>query len=469
QYKTPFVIAATKVDAISGWKKQPCVCMSDCLPNQRQDVLERLDKKVYELVGQLSSLGINSERFDRVTDFTKQILIIPVSGRTREGLQELLLYVAGLAQRYLEKRIELHENQPGKGSILEVKEEKGLGKTLDVILYDGVLKEGSEIAFATVDGKPIVSVVKAILLPKPLDEMRDPKEKFNRVKIAGAATGIKVACEFADKALPGSSLFVINNNKKAIFEQLEKEYSEIVVESEGDGVIIKADALGSLEAIAKLFSDAKVPIRRASIGGITRKDIAEAESVANKDKFHGVIFSFNVSVSDNVKKELETAKVKLFEENVIYNLLENYQRWVEDEKINERKKAFENLAFPGKIYIMPNHCFRVSNPLICGVEVTEGKVKKGNVLLNEKGEEIATVRAIQSEKKEVDFATKGQQVAMSLAGPTFGRQLKEKQVFYVDIPKQDIALLEGKYLSSLSESEKDVLKQLKKIKGMVVF
>ena len=469
QYKTPFVVAATKVDALSGWKKQPNTCISDSFQQQRPDVLEHLDQKTYELIGQLSMHGISSERFDRVTDFTKEALIIPVSSHTREGLQELLLYVAGLAQRYLEKRLELHEEQPGKGSILEVKEEKGLGKTLDVILYDGVLNEGDEVAFLSIDGKAVSSKVKAILMPKPLDEMRDPKEKFNRVKFASAATGVKIACEEAENALPGSSLFVVKQNKTAIFSQLEKEYSEVVVESQDNGVMIKADALGSLEAISKLFADAKVPIRSASIGGITKKDIAEVSSVASKDKYLGVIFSFNVSVSEDTKREIESSKAKLFEENVIYNLLENYQRWVEAEKNNERKKAFENLAFPGKIYVMPNNCFRVSNPLICGVEIMEGKLKKGAKLISEEGEEIAVVRAVQNEKKEVDSASKGQQIAVSLTGPTFGRQVKEKQILYVDVSKEDMAILEKKYVGSLSEGEKDLLKELKKIKGIVVF
>ncbi len=469
QYKTPFVVAATKVDAISGWKKQQNTCMSDSLSLQRSDVCQRLDEKLYELVGQLSQHGLNSERFDRVTDFTKQLLIVPVSSHTREGLQELLLYVAGLAQRYLEKRLELHEDEAGKGSILEVKEEKGLGKTLDVILYDGVLKEGDEIAFGTLEGKAVACKVKAILMPKPLDEMRDPKEKFNRVKIASAATGVKIACEEAQNALPGSSLFVIKGNKKNVFAQLEKEYSEIIIESQDNGVIIKADALGSLEAISKLFTDAGIAIRKTSIGGIAKKDIAEASSIANKEKFLAVIFSFNVPVPESVKKDLEVAKVKLFEESVIYNLLENYQRWVSEEKASERRKAFENIAFPGKIQLMPGHCFRVSNPMICGFEILEGKVKKGNALINDKGEEIGEIRAIQSEKKEVESAQKGQQIAISITGPTFGRQVKEKQILYVDISKEDAILLQNKYASSLSPGEKDLLSETKKIKGLTVF
>ncbi|MFH0713168.1 MAG: translation initiation factor IF-2 [Candidatus Micrarchaeota archaeon] len=469
QYKTPFIIAATKIDNITGWKKQINKCISESFTSQRQDVMDRLDEKLYELVGQLSMQGINSERFDRVTEFTKQVLIVPVSSHSKEGLQELLLYVAGLAQRYLEKRLELHESEPGKGAILEVKEERGLGKTLDVILYDGVLRESDEVAFATIDGSPISGKIKAILQPKPLDEMRDPREKFNRVEMASAATGVKIACEFADQALPGSSFYVVRDNREKLFALLEKEFREIVVESEENGVMLKADALGSLEAIAKIFAIAKIPVRSAKIGGITTKDVAEAASVANADKLLGVIFSFNVPVPDEIKQDLETNKVKLFEENIIYNLVENYQRWVVEEKANERKKAFEQLAFPGELKILPGCCFRVSHPLICGVEMLGGRLRKGVKLINEANEEIATVRAIQHEKKEVDAATKGQQIAISLDGATFGRQIKEKQVLYVDIPKEDIILLEKKFATSLSPDEKDLLARLKKIKGIASF
>ncbi len=469
QYKTPFIVAATKVDSMSGWKKTGNICMSDSFAKQRPDVLERLDEKIYELVGQLGAHGINSERFDRVTDFTKEALIVPVSSREKEGLQELLLYVAGLAQRYLEKRLELHETDPGKGSILEVKEEKGLGKTIDVILYDGVLREGDEVAFSSITGKPVSCKAKTILRPKPLDEMRDPKEKFKHIKIASAATGVKIACEEANQALPGSSFYVIKNNRDKVFELLQNEYSEVVVESQDDGVIIKADALGSLEAIGKIFAAAGIPIRSAAIGGITKKDVTEAESVATKDAFLGVIFSFNLKVPESVKKELEISKVKLFEENIIYNLIENYQRWVDEQKASERKKAFSELVFPGKLYVMPNHCFRVSNPLICGVEVIVGRVKKSNTLLNEAGEEVGQIRALQHEKKEVDSASKAQQIAVSISGATFGRQIKEKQILYIDIPKEDLVLLHTKYASSLSEEEKELLKETKKIKGMSVF
>ncbi|MBI4406865.1 translation initiation factor IF-2, partial [Candidatus Micrarchaeota archaeon] len=468
QFKTPFVVAATKIDALSGWIKRPGECIGDSLSKQRQDVLQHLDQKIYELVGQLSRQGLSSERFDRVNDFTKELLIIPVSAHTKEGLQELLLYVAGLAQKYLEKRLALHEKEPGKGSILEVKEEKGLGKTIDVILYDGVLSEGAEVAFSTFEGKAVSCKVKAILRPKPLDEMRDPKQKFSRVKLASAATGVKIACEQADKALPGSSLYVLGN-KKEVFSKLEKEYSEVVMESEKDGVIVKADALGSLEAIAGIFSTAGIPIRKAAIGAVTKKDIAEAASVSQKNRFLGCIFSFNLPLNKEAEKEMQEREVKLFNENVIYNLLENYQRWVEEEKAAERKNAFEQLMFPGKIKILPGHCFRVSSPLICGIEVLEGRIRKGASLLNANGEEIGTIRNIQREKKEVESASKGEQLAVSISGPTFGRQIKEKQLLFIDVPEGDVKLLETKYASSLTEGEKELLRETKKLKGLRVF
>ncbi len=471
QFKTPFIIAATKIDAASGWKKQLNACFSDSFAAQRPDVQARLDEKLYELVGQLSNFNFSSERFDRVEDMTKQIVIVPVSAHSREGLQELLLYVAGLAQRYLEKRLELHKSMPGKGSILEVKEERGLGKTIDVILYDGVIKEGDEIAFSTLEGKASTSKVKAILRPKPLDEMRDPKEKFTKVKLASAATGIKIACEGAEQALSGSSLFVISKgvDRAAVEAQLEKEYAEVIVETEKEGVIIRADALGSLEAIISIFSAAKVPVHSAKIGSVSKRDVSEAKAIAEKDKLKGVIFAFNVPTQPEVERECNDNNVKLFQENVIYNLLEGYERWVEEEKAAEKKKAFTELAYPAKIQLLPGHCFRVNSPMICGVEILEGKLKKGSQLINDKGEEIGELQVIQHERKEVDSATKGQQVAISVSGPTYGRQVKEKQILYVDLPKEDLIILTKKYASTLSEGEKALVKEVKKIKGILTF
>ncbi|MFH1056411.1 MAG: translation initiation factor IF-2 [Candidatus Micrarchaeota archaeon] len=466
EYKTPFVIALNKVDALSRWIAKENTCISVSFAIQRQDVLNELDERIYKLIGRLYEFGFQAERFDRVSDFTKQILIIPCSAKTREGLAELLMYVAGLAQRFLKERLELHGGIAGKGSILEVREEQGLGKTLDVILYDGSIEQGSEVVFATDEG-PVVSKVKALLKPKPLDEMRDPREKFNSVRQVTAASGVKIACDYAEKAIAGSSLLVVGEAESVEKAQNEirLELNEIVMESEEEGVILRADALGSLEAITRLFTAEKIPVKSASIGNVFRKHVLQANAVGENDKFLGVVFAFNVEVDGIAKEEARSSGVKVFEEKIIYNLIEGYKKWKSELEAADRKEAFAKVCFPAKVLVMPDCCFRVSNPAVFGVEVLEGRIRKNQSFLNESGKAVGTIRAIQHEKEEIEEARKGQQVAISMPEPFFGRQVKEKDVLIADCSKEDIKLLESKYSASLGEGEKELLKEIKKLKG----
>jgi len=466
EYKVPFLVAATKIDALSGWIPNKKTCFADTITKQRNDVQEFLDKKIYELIGSLYNRGFSAERFDRVTDFTKQVLIVPVSAKTGEGLQELLMYVAGLAQKFLEKKLELHSEEAGKGSILEVREEPGLGKTLDVILYDGSIAEGDTIVFAT-QSDVAVSRVKALLKPKPLDEMRDPREKFKPVKEVHAASGVKIACEHADEALAGSSLYVARteDNLEKIKESLLGEVRKIVIESDVLGAVFKADTLGSLEAITKLLAAEKIAVRRAAIGPVSRHDVMEAGGVREKDPCKGVVFAFNVSVDDEVKKFAEENGVKIFEEKVIYNLIETYKRWVDEEKAREKREAFLKLVPPAKIMLLPDSCFRVNHPCVVGIEVLVGTIRKDIELMNDEGVVVGTIQGIQHEKKPLEEAKKGQQVAVSIDGPTFGRQVFAKQLLYSNMGKDDIKTITEKYKQAFGEDEFALIQEIKKIKG----
>lgn len=466
EYKTPFVVAATKVDLLTGWVPARG-CFPDVLKAQRPAVVDALDAKLYELVGALYQHGFSAERFDRVGDFTKQVVVVPVSSKTGEGIPELLMFVAGLAQKFLEKRLEVHD--AGKGSVLEVKEEKGLGKTIDVILYDGSVSQGDTVVFASSDGV-ISSKVKALLKPAPLQEMRNAK-KFDSVSEVFAACGVKVACEGAENALPGSTIMAVKDagQEARAREEVAGEVKEILVEKEVAGIIVEADALGSVEAITKLFEAEGVPIRRAGVGRVAKKHVAEAASVGEKNPFLGAVFAFNVPVEDEARALAEQQGVKVFEENIIYNLVEGYKRWVEEEKAREKREAFLRLTMPAKLIVLPGCCFRANNPAIFGVEVAVGTIRKKYSLMNEEGVLVGEIKQIQVEKKAVDEARQGQQVAVSMDGPTYGRQVFEKQALFTDVSKDDAKVLEEKYLQALSPEEKALLKEIKKIKGFSLF
>lgn len=468
EYKTPFLVAFNKLDALPGWKATT-LPFSEAITHQRADVQAELDTRIYTLIGQLYQYGFNAERFDRVSDFTKQILIVPVSAKSKEGLGELMLYVAGLAQKFLEKRLELHPEQKAQGSILEVKEERGLGTTLDVILYDGVLKAGDSIAFLTSEG-PRTGKVKALLKPQPMDEMRDPKQKFSSVKTVYAACGVKISAENIDNAVAGSNLFSVDPaNPDADLARLTEEYSQLVFENESQGVVLKADSLGSLEAITKLFSKNDIPVKRAGIGKITKNDVTLASAIRQNQPFLGVLFSFHQPADPDILRLAEKEKIKVFEESIIYNLIEGYVRWRAEEEAALKKEAFSSLTLPARIKVLPGHVFRVSNPCIVGIEIVEGRLRKGYTLIDAKGGIVGSVRGIQEDKKSVEEAGKGKQVAASIDGPVFGRQLNENDELYSDVDKETVKILEGKYAAALTPGEKGLLTQIKKIKGFIAF
>jgi len=101
QYKTPFVVAANKIDRISGWTAHKDSSFFASYENQRADVKEDLDMKIYKLIGELHGADVTAERFDQMSDYTRSVAIIPVSAKTGEGVAELLTILTGLTQRYL--------------------------------------------------------------------------------------------------------------------------------------------------------------------------------------------------------------------------------------------------------------------------------------------------------------------------------------------------------------------------------
>lgn len=461
EYKTPFVVAANKVDLIPGWVNQGEVCFLKAMEIQPPKAQAALEERVYELVGKLHGLGFESERFDRITEFTKQILIVPVSAKTGEGIPDLLLYLAGLSQKFLEKRLDASVSGPGKGTILEVKEERGLGTTLDVILYDGVLKKGDSIVYGTRNGSSTAKV-RALLEPKPLDEMRDPKEKFSYVEEVHAASGVKISAPGMEGALPGSPVMVCDGNEEELKESIKQEIQSLFVKS-STGIMLRADTLGSLEAIVKLLAAQEIQVHSADIGPVTKHDVLEAVGTKLHDPFNSAILAFHVPVNEDAAQEAHDNVIPVFEENVVYSLIENFVNWQKTEKEKEKNKASSELVYPAKIKLIPGCCFRASKPAIFGVEVVAGKIKTKTEMMSENGEKMGTVKSLQHDKENIQEAEKGMQIAVSMDDVTYGRSVCENHVLYSIIPKEHCKLFDEKYTTLLTDEDRKVLEEIKKI------
>jgi|Deesub1362A_J573_1020465.scaffolds.fasta_scaffold00233_42 translation initiation factor 5B len=461
--RTPFLIAANKIDKIRGWQVFQRYPFTHSFSKQTEGVRKYLEEKVYELVGKLYEEGFQSERFDRVEKFEKQVAIVPVSAKTGEGLPELLMILIGLAQKFLEKKLQIKLDSPAKGTILEVKEEVGLGTTIDVIIYDGKIRRGDYIALG---GKKdvIVTKVRSLLKPKPLDEIRDPRYRFQSTTEVVAAAGIKIAAPNLGEALAGSPLRAIWNGRDEIIEEVKAEMEEVKVETEKLGVIVKADTLGSLEALVKMLEEEKIPIRLADVGDITKRDILEAETAKEEAPIRAVVLGFNVKVLKDAEERANNTGVLIFRNNVIYKLIEEYLDWVKEKLEEEKKRELEKIIMPAKIRILPGFVFRTSKPAIVGIEVLAGVIRNNYKLMKEDGTQIGYIKGIQDKGRNISCAQIGQQVAVSIEGPVVGKQINEGDILYSDISENEARLIEAKYKEDLSFEENEAFEEIKRIK-----
>jgi len=464
--RVPFVVALNKVDMVAGWRTSTRFVSED-VKKQDTSVQTLLDEKIYNVVGMLSRLGYPSEAFWRVKDFTKEVAIVPVSARTGVGMAELLAVLVGLTQQYMGKKLERHTEDAARGIVLESNEETGLGPSANIILLDGILHQGDSIVVGKRDGA-VSTRIKALLLPKPLDEMRDPRDKFKQVNEVVAAAGLKITSPDLEGVLAGSPVYVYNNSQRNSKEELNR--LKLLVESEvknaivsntqTSGVVLKCDTLGSLEAIVDLLKKANVAIRMADIGNITRRDVVEAAAVKENDRYLGVLLGFSVKVLEDAQKEAQDRGVKIFNEQIIYNLVRSYTDWVTYQREHEELILFNELPPICKFEFLKGFIFRRNDPAVFGAEIQVGRLRQKVHVINEEGRKVGTIHQIQESGKAIEEATVGMQVAVSVKEPTIGRQINEGDIFYTDLNSRQAKQLLERFNHRLNDSEKEVLNML---------
>jgi len=461
--KTPFLVAANKIDRVPGWASKPDEFFLTSYQSQDPYVRQDIDERLYTIMGEFSRLGFQAERFDKVSDFTRTVAIVPVSAKTGEGVSELLSVLVGLTQQYLRARLKVTKG-PAKGTVLEVKEEPGLGTTINAIIYDGILQKGDLII---VGGKeqPIRTNVRAVLLPKPLDEIRDPRDRFSSVDAVSAAAGIKIAAPNLDNALAGAPLYAVpvGDQPESFVKLVSEEVEKLRVATDIDGVVLKTDALGSLEAIAQILKQNNVPIRLADVGDVSKRDVTEAVVVKEHEPLYGVVLAFNIKTLPEVEKEAMDRGVLIFERNIIYHLIDDYLKWMKSTREERLQRELDRMVKPGKIRILPGYVFRRAKPAIVGIEVLAGQIKPKYALVGEDGREIGEIKQIQDRGQAIPEAKTGAQVAISLDEPVVGRHINEGDVLLVQVPETQAKALLTKFQDHLSPEEMDALNEFVEI------
>jgi translation initiation factor 5B len=466
-YKTPFIIALNKIDLTNGFRAREDLKDSSLMDNlnaQNFEVSQEIESKLYNIVGYISEkFGMESERYDRC-DYTKQLAIVPCSAKTGIGIPELLMVLTGMTQRYLENTLvcNLEIDSPSKGTILEVKNVEGLGLCMDAIIYDGVMRVNDILIIGGID-KPIVTKVKGLFEPKALTDMRDKKTRFQSIREVSASTGVRLSAPDIEGVIAGMPLVSCPQNTpqktvEGLKSSIQKEVEEVLIETDKEGIVVKADTIGSLEALIKLLKDKSIKIRKASVGNITKKDLSDAESNYEKDPTESVILGFNVIPEAGIRNE----KVKILTSNIIYKLIENYEEWKGQENKRLEQKELEGLTKPCKIEYLHNYTFRSNNPAIIGIEVLVGQLRTGINIMKIDGTMLTNVKEIQKDKESVKMLEKKEQAAISLPGLTVGRQIAEGDIFYSAIPENDFRKIKilTKYLS---KEETALLKDIAEI------
>ncbi|MFH1451822.1 MAG: translation initiation factor IF-2 [archaeon] len=463
--KTPFLIALNKLDNISGWRppqhaigghgRKEKEGLKENIESQPINVKQIFDERYMTLIGSLNAYGFNADLYYNIQDFTKKIALIPCSARTKEGIQELIMMLCGLSQKYLTEKLEL--NKDAKGIILEIKKEKST-PYVEAILYDGELSRTDQIAIANFNREPTITKIRILEEMEPLCAKFKPKEKVQ------ASTGLRmqligpkgVSSGVKSDILPGMPFEVYKNNLEEIKEKFKKEISENI-KTDKQGIITKADSLGSLEALLTLLKEKKIPVVKAGIGNINKTDIISAKANIKINELDALIIGFNVSIEEDAK-EIQ-GNTKIITNDVVYRLIDDLVKFRETKSKEIEKQRLMELATICKVEILPQYIFRNSNPAVFGVKILGGKIRAGLNLNNDQGEKVGRLKNIQSENEPVNEATENMEVAISIPGVNFERQLKETRFLYSEISESQFRKFK-KNKDLLSESEKKILQEI---------
>ncbi len=329
-----------------------------------------------------------------------------------------------------------------------------------------MLERGDRIAVGGFN-EPIVTKVRALLLPKPMNEIRDPEDKFQSVDKVIAAVGVKIVAPGLEGAVAGAPLIVVNSDEEleSALKRIREEISEVRFSTDSQGIVVKADTLGSLEALVNFLRTQQVPVRVSDIGPVSKRDLIEATIVKKTKPEYAAIVGFNVKVTPEAEAEAKDRGIPIFTSNVIYHIVDDFKSW--SAKLIEEitTKEFSSLIMPGEVRILPGCVFRKSSPPIFGVEVLGGRIKPGYQLMKENGEVLGSIMQIQDSGKNLHEAKRGDKIAISMKGDFMvGRQVQEGENLLVSIPDNDLFILREKYKDRLGEDELGIIDKIMRIK-----
>ena len=452
KFKTPFIIVANKIDMISLFRKPENISFPEFIKQQREEYVNDMEGKIYNIINQMYQYGLPSERYDRISDFTKAVPIVPASAKYGIGIMEILLTVTGLAQKYLSESISKKEGW-ARASVLEVRRGDSLGLTLDTILYQGTLKKGTRILVNTSQG------IKETKVRALFVNASNRSTKVVERSHVTSASGVRVVLSDSYDVLPGTIIIEIGTGNEEDARKELMEESKIKINLAEHGITLKADTLGSLEAIAYEMGQNGISIRSAEIGEISKRDLIDVSTLP--DPMDRILAGFNVELSPDARASVMAYDIGIVTSGVIYHLVEEISNWLRDRKNSMEEERKQGMPVPSKIVIMPDYIFRAAKPVIVGVKVISGRIKVDDNLIREDGKYAGTIKSIRDGEVSKKFAEAGSEMAVAIDGVTLNRQIFPGRPIYVDINEEVVKALRA---NALDEATMETLEEIIKIK-----
>jgi len=339
----------------------------------------------------LSEAGLNPEEWGGDTT------VVEVSAKTKAGIDKLLDMVLLMADI---EELKGDSEGSAEGIVIEAHLEQGKGALVSALIEHGKLHKSDYVVAGTTYGKIRTlsnwageAIVEAgSSTPVRLTGFKELPQFGDYISVT---KNEKVARDRAEKAKDKKVTGKLSMSSSDLIGLINKSAQLKQVP-----VIIKADVQGSLTSVADSLrllenSELKMQIISSGVGAVTESEVQMAASSK------ALIYAFNVTVPTNIRKLAERDGVSVREFQVIYELLDDAKAVLSALLTPEIKETEL-----GRLLI--RGVFRTTkNEVICGGEVTKGKVEPGSKARVFRGKdeitevEVMSVKRQQQEAKEV--------------------------------------------------------------------
>jgi len=357
-------------------------------------------------INKMDKPGANPEKVKRelvkedivVEAMAGKIPSIEVSAKTKKGIPELLEMILLIADL---ENLRADASKPAEGIIVESRMDSSRGPVATVIVQEGTLKKGDIVGTSSVSGK--VKILEDFQ-KQPINEASPstPAIILGFGGVPGVGERFRVFSDFGEA-------------EKGIKKEKRLE-PRIVVKDEPDKktvkIILKADVLGSLEAVEGMLNQLpqeKVSLRIliSDVGDVNENDVKLAKSARAK------ILAFRVKANSAVKGLASREKITVIYFDIIYELVQAVRMLLEKQLEPEVIRTET-----GQIKILA--VFRSDKSRqVLGGKVISGKVEKGDsveVLRNNEKAGKGRIISLQKQKKDVDEVIKGMECGMLYEG-----------------------------------------------------